>query len=139
MLIKLIIAGAFLVILMLMREPKLTDFTKTVSDTVCHDHQSNAYKILIMKYNWVEKPFTKKSAEEAIDEKLGDYEKLCPIGGAISILVDSVDLSKFLITGSKHGGLEQQILGNYSKDRLEIAVSEFYESKNAGGFHRYKK
>ncbi len=51
MLIKLIIAGAFLVILMLMREPKLTDFTKTVSDTVCHAHQSNAYKIMIMKYN----------------------------------------------------------------------------------------
>ena len=131
-LIELIVVVAILVLLMLMLVPKLTGFTETASDTVCHANQANAYKIMVMEYTLGDKPFTKKSAEDAIDEKLGDHEKLCPTGGTITVLVDPVDPSKFSITCSKHGGSEQQILGNYSKDMLEMAVSEFYGSNKTG-------
>ena len=122
-LIELIVVVAILVLLMLMLVPKVTGFTKTASDTVCHANQANAYKIMVMEYTLGEKPFNEESAKKAIDEKLGDHEKLCPTGGTITVLVDPVDPSKFSITCSNHGGSEQQILGNYSKDMLEMAVN----------------
>ena len=43
-----------------------------------------------------------------------------------------MDPSKFSITCSNHGGSEQQILGNYSKDMLEMAVNGFYGSNKTG-------
>jgi len=128
-LIELIVVVAILVLLMLMLVPKVTGFTKTASDTVCHANQANAYKIMVMEYTLGEKPFNEESAKKAIDEKLGDHEKLCPTGGTITVLVDPVDPSKFSITCSNHGGSEQQILGNYSKDMLEMA---FYGSNKTG-------
>ena len=128
-LIELIVVVAILVLLMLMLVPKVTGFTKTASDTVCHANQANAYKIMVMEYTLGEKPFNEESAKKAIDEKLGDHEKLCPTGGTITVLVDPVDPSKFSITCSNHGGSEQQILGNYSKDMLEMAVNGFYTNK----------
>ena len=128
-LIELIVVVVILVLLMLMLVPKVTGFTKTASDTVCHANQANAYKIMVMEYTLGEKPFNEESAKKAIDEKLGDHKKLCPTGGTITVLVDPVDPSKFSITCSNHGGSEQQILGNYSKDMLEMAVNGFYTNK----------
>ena len=87
---------------------------------------------MVMEYTLGEKPFNEESAKKAIDEKLGDHEKLCPTGGTITVLVDPVDPSKFSITCSNHGGSEQQILGNYSKDMLEMAVNGFYGSNKTG-------
>ena len=131
-LIELIVVVAILVLLMLMLVPKLTGFTKTASDTVCHANQANAYKIMVLEYTLGEKPFNEESAKKAIDEKLGDHKKLCPTGGTITVLVDPADPSKFSITCSNHGGSEQQILGNYSKDMLEMAVNGFYGSNKTG-------
>ena len=131
-LIELIVVVAILVLLMLMLVPKLTGFTKTASDTVCHANQANAYKIMVLEYTLGEKPFNEESAKKAIDEKLGDHKKLCPTGGTITVLVVPADPSKFSITCSNHGGSEQQILGNYSKDMLKMAVSEFYGSNKTG-------
>ncbi|WP_423786670.1 type II secretion system protein, partial [Holdemania massiliensis] len=46
-LIELIVVVAILVLLMLMLVPKLTGFTETAADTVCHANQLNAYKIMV--------------------------------------------------------------------------------------------
>ena len=76
-LIELIVVVAILVLLMLMLVPKVTGFTKTASDTVCHANQANAYKIMVMEYTLGEKPFNEESAKKAIDEKLGDCHEKC--------------------------------------------------------------
>mgnify|MGYP003277214110 CR=1 FL=1 len=125
-LIELIVVVAILVLLMLMLVPKLTGFTKTASDTVCHANQANAYKIMVLEYTLGEKPFNEESASKAIEEKLGPLTKLCPNGGEVRPHVDDMDPSKFSITCSIHGGAEQEILGNYSKDVLKLAVEEYY-------------
>ncbi len=49
-LIELIVVVVILVLLMLMLVPKVTGFTKTASETVCHANQANAYNIKVMEY-----------------------------------------------------------------------------------------
>ena len=129
-LIELIVVVAILVLLMLMLVPRLTGFTETTADTVCHANQLNAYKIMVMEYTLGKEKFTQEAAEAAIEENLGPLEKMCPSGGKVEPIVDYRDSSKFYMTCSIHGGAEKEILGNYSGDVLKMAVEKFYNNHN---------
>ena len=131
-LIELIVVVAILVLLMLMLVPKLTGFTETAADTVCHANQLNAYKIMVLEYTLGKESFDQEAAEKAIIEKLGPLEKLCSSGGEVKPNVPDSDTSKFTISCKIHGGAEQEILGNYSKDMLEMAIHDFYDKGKIG-------
>lgn len=128
-LIELIVVIAILVLLILMLVPKLSGFTDTAAETVCHANTANAYKVMIARLTLNGGQLSNEDAEKEVVEDLGPLEKLCPNGGEVTVLGQNDSLS---ISCSKHGESALEILKNQAGAILSKAYDQYFKNNRTG-------